>query len=129
MRQFGCRSACILHASRHLPCTGNLLLFYEDLDDDKLAAANKQQFDFEAAARRSGVSTTYTGVLSAQAFGPLRSFLVPHGYKCSNSHALWKKYNLDPESAIQADIAHLIAFVRDGELDTSLEEVPLLLLV
>ena len=128
-RQFDCRSACLQHASRHLPCTGNLLLFYADLDD-RLAAANQEQLAFESAARKKGVSTAYTGVLSTQAEGPLQRFVVPLGYRSpTNSHKMWKSYNLDPASAFQVDLVHLIALVRAGELDTALEEVPLTLLL
>ena len=101
-------------------------MFYEDIDEESLAAANAEQHKFEAALRKKGVSPAYTGILSTQAEGPLRMFVVPQEYRSpTNSHKMWKMYVADTGIAFRVDLARLVTLVREGRHDEAIDELPL----
>ena len=56
------------------------MMFYPNLSEEDIEAADSQQAATEKAALKSRVCRSYSGILARQSEGPLMKFVVPHGH-------------------------------------------------
>ena len=105
-------------------CHFNLMMFYPDLSEDDIEAADSEQAAMERAALKSRVCRSYSGLLTRQREGPMMKFVVPHGHsRVSQSRLV--QCMLNDWSAVKCIDFDALELMLQTEPDAAEDEVPL----
>ena len=78
---FGSRSNLLNHVHKKSPvCLANILLKLQPLPEVDVEQEDWDQWVIEAALRKRGLSKDYAEVLVKQAYGSLRTMVIPLGH-------------------------------------------------
>ena len=142
MRVFGSRSKLLNHvykkparsnsssssssSSGNLICLTNILLKLAPLPEAEIEKEDWAQWTAEAAMRKKGLSKDYSETLVRQAYGPLRTMVIPIGHSRRSRFPLFEKSLKCLETAKEVDFDTLLT-VFDAAIDAEevVEDVPL----
>ena len=107
-------------------CFANILLKLSPLSDEEIEKEDWAQWTAEAAMRKRGLSKDYSETLVRQAYGPLRTMVIPIGHSRRSRFPLFKKALKCLETAKEVDFDRLLAvFDAANDAEEIVDDVPL----